>query len=243
MRQPLSIRVQLLGLCAALLLIVAAGQLLFGTFLARAYFIGQKKAEISDFFQYIRSNYTDSPRDLYTLLREGEDIQNIRVAIYDGNGRLLYTSRPMGESYGVTPFFPALDAGIPFSETPEVTELPVRNAEDAQLGLTGLFYWEGQPRYVMLWVMVASIESSISAFTHVSLWIVGAVLAAGLLAGILLSKKLTRPLREIQQVSRKMAGLDFSAKADEQSPVSELRDLAGSINQRHPAERRHRPSA
>ncbi len=231
MRRALSIRTQLLGLCAALLLIVAVGQLLFGTFFARAYFLHQKKEEISDFFYYIRENYTDSTQELYELLREGEDVQNIRVAIYDEAGELLYTSRPMREGYGVESFFPALEEGIPFSEEPEVRELPARGGEDAQLGLTGMFYCDGEARYVMLWVMVASIESSISAFNHVSAYIVGIVLAAGALASVLFARKITRPLQEIQQVSRQMADLDFSAKADETAPVSELRSLAGSVNE------------
>ena len=43
MRRALSIRTQVLGLCAVLLLIAAVGQLLFGTFFARAYFLNQKK--------------------------------------------------------------------------------------------------------------------------------------------------------------------------------------------------------
>ena len=231
MKGGVSIRFQLLGLCAALLLLVAVVELFFGTFFARAYFLNQKRGEIAEFFWYIRDNYTDSPQELYELLREGEDVKNIRVAIYDQEGQLLYTSRPMREGYGVEPFFPALDAGIPFSEEPEVRELPARGEEEAQLGLTGMFSYEGEDRYVMLWVMVASIESSIAAFNHVSAYIVGCVLLVGALASLLLSRKITRPIREIQQVSRQVAGLDFSTRADEGVPVKELRDLAGSVNQ------------
>ena len=127
MRRALSIRTQVLSLCAALLLIAAAGQLLFGTFFARTYFLQQNKAEIENFFGYIRENYPgDNPAQLYELLREGEDIQNIRVAIYDASGALIYTSRPMGEGYGVEPFFPVLGDGIPFSREPEALELPGR---------------------------------------------------------------------------------------------------------------------
>ncbi len=232
MRRAFSIRTQVLGLCAALLLIVAAGQLLFGTFFARAYFLHQKKAEIEDFFWYIRDNYPgDQPETLYELFREGEDIQNIRVAIYDSAGELIYTSRPMWEGYGVQPVFPSLDESLPFSPAPEVHELPGRTWEDAQLGLTGEFTFQGETRYVLLWVMVASIESSIVAFNHVSAWIVGGVLLVGALASILFSRRIARPIRKIQQVSRQMAALDFSARADESSNVSELRDLAGSVNQ------------
>ena len=232
MRRALSIRTQVLGLCAALLLIAAVGQLLFGTFFARAYFLNQKKAEIEDFFWHIRDNYPgDDPEKLYELLREGEDVQNIRVAIYSDTGELIYTSRPMREGYGVDPFFPILNEDIPFSTVPEAQELPGRTWEDAQLGLTGEFAFQNETRYVLLWVMVASIEGSITAFNHVSVWIVGAVLLVGALASILFARKITRPIRKIQQVSRQMAGLDFSARADEASSVSELRDLACSINQ------------
>ena len=232
MKRALSIRTQVLGLCAALLLIAAAGQLLFGTFLARTYFLHQEKAEIEDFFAYIRNNYPgDDPGRLYELLREGEDVQNIRVAIYSEGGKLIYTSRPVWEGYGVDPFFPALDGDIPFSRTPTAQELPGSAREDTQLGLTGEFDYHGETRYVLLWVMVASIESSISAFNHVSAWIVGCVLVVGALASMLLARKITTPIRRIRQVSRQMAALDFSARADESVKVRELRDLAGSVNQ------------
>ena len=66
MRRALSIRTQVLGLCAALLLIAAVGQLLFGTFFARAYFLNQKKAEIEDFFWHIRDNYPGMTPKSYT---------------------------------------------------------------------------------------------------------------------------------------------------------------------------------
>lgn len=231
MRRALSIRTQVLALCAALL-IAAAGQLLFGTFFARTYFLQQKKAEIEAFFGYIRDHYpSDDPAQLYELLREGEDVQNIRVAIYNASGKLIYTSRPMREGYGIEPFFPVLGENIPFSHEPEAMELPGRTLEDAQLGLAGEFTLQGKSRYVLLWVMVASIESSITAFNHVSAWITGGVLLVGALAAALFARKITRPIRRIQQVSRQMANLDFSARADESAGVSELRELAGSVNQ------------
>lgn len=179
MRRARSIRAWLLGLCAALLLIAAGVQLLFGTSLARAYFLGQKKAEMETFFSYIRANYTDDTAALFELLREGEDVQNIRVAIYDGDGRLLYTTRAMHEAFGALPRFPDGESGVTFSETPEAVELPARSDEDAQLSLAGTFTYQGQTRYVLLWVLVASVESSLQAFSRVSLWIVAAVLAAG----------------------------------------------------------------
>ena len=232
MTQHLTIRTQLLVLSATLLFIVAAGQLIFGTFFARSYFLGQKRKEIEDFFWYIQENYTsDEPEALYELLREGEDVQNIRVAIFDEEQELLYTSRPIHEGSSAEPVFPVLSEDILFSETPSVQELPARDTEDAQLGLTGEFMFQGETRYVLLWVMVASIESSSRAFSHVSVYIVAFVLVVGALASLLFARKISRPIQEIQQVSCQMANLDFSARANEDASTAELCALAGSINQ------------
>ena len=227
-----SIRTWLLALSASLLLLVAVGQLLFGAFFARNYFLHQKKAEIQDFFSYIRDNYTDSPQSLYNLLREGEDIQNIRVAVFDQSLQILYTSRPMGESYGFEPFLPA-PGSVNFSPDPQVTELPAWDGrtEDAHLVLAGSFSYQGQERYVILWVMVESIESSIAAFNQVSLYIVIFVLVLGAAASLLFARRVVRPLRQVQQVSRQVADLDFSARADENAPIRELASLAASVNQ------------
>lgn len=104
----------------------------------------------------------------------------------------------MHEGYGAEPFFPTLNGDIPFSETPSVQELPARDAEDAQLGLTGEFIFQGEQRYVLLWVMVASIESSIQAFSHVSIYIVAFVLAVGALASLVFARKISRPIQEMQ---------------------------------------------
>ena len=227
MSRPHSIRTRLLAFTALLLLLVAAGQLVFGLFLARPYFLRSKKAEMEDFFTYLRSNYSDNTQQLYELLRPGEDGDNIRVLIHDGR-RVVYTSRPMDINVPDAPPLPALSDQT-FSTEPEAVELPFRG-EESMLCLTGRFSYGGGERYVVLWVMVESVESSIALFNRFSLLILAFVLAVGAAAGILLARSIARPIREIRTVSRQVADLDFTARADESSSIRELAELAGSVN-------------
>ncbi len=228
MRRSHSIRTRLLSFSALLLALVAAGQLSFGLFFARPYFLHCKKVEMERLFSHLRSNYTDDPQQLYQLLREGEDADNIRILISDGF-RLVYTSRPVDGSSPGGPPLPALSGQV-FSYDPTAVELPSRGGEEAMLSLTGRFDWEGSSRYVLLWVMVESVESSIALFNQVSLYILAAVLVVGAAAGALLARSISRPIQEIQKVSRQVADLDFSARAEEEGSIRELSDLAGSVN-------------
>lgn len=229
MRRPWSIRTQLLALAASLLVLVAVGQLAFGALFARSYFLHQKKQEIQNFYGYIRDNYTDNLLGLYTMLQDGEDVKNIRVAIFNERG-LIYTSRPVNEGYGFEVQIPNM-TGVVFSQDPKAEELPARNGEAAQLRLAGMFSYSGGVRYVVLWVPVESIESSVAVLNRASVYIVAAVMAVGLILGVLFARKISRPLQKIQQVSLRASQLDFSAQADENAPVREVASLARSINQ------------
>lgn len=227
MRRSHSIRTRLLSFTALLLLLVAVGQLTFGLFLARPYFLHSKKAAMESFFSYIKGNYSDNTQQLYELLRPGEDGDNIRVLIHDGR-RVIYTSRPIDGSAPDVPPLPALSDQT-FSMEPEAVELPFRG-EESMLCLTGRFPYDGGERYVVLWVMAESVESSIALFNRFSLYILAFVLAVGAAAGILLARSITRPILEIRTVSRQVADLDFTARADESGSIRELSELAGSVN-------------
>ena len=230
MRRACSIRTRLTAASAVLLLLVAAAQLMFGLFFAQPYLLAVKKGEIQDFFRFIRDSYTDDPTQLHELLREGEFVNNIRVLITDGD-EILYSSQPMDRG-NASPLFFGWDQ-LEFSPEPTVTEVPSRGGQDGQealLCLAGSFTYQGEPRYVALWVLVEAVESSITALNQVSLAIVAFALLIGVAASVLLARSISRPIQRVQQVSRQVADLDFSARADEQVPIRELADLGRSVN-------------
>lgn len=226
MRHNFSLRVRLFALPAVVLALVVAGQLLFGAFFARSYLIEGKKHQIEGLFGEITENYTDDPRQLYTLLRTGEDVDNIRVTIWSGDG-IIYTSRPM-DGVAVPPI---PTQTLQFSREPSATEFHGRNPQESVLCLAGLVDTQTGIRYVVLWTMVEAVEHSVQLWNQVSLYIVAMVLAAGLIVSVWMARSISKPIEQIQKVSRQMAQLDFSTKAEEQTGVQELSELAVSVNQ------------
>ena len=224
MKKPHSLRTQIMFFTAALLLTVAVLQLLFGAFFAKAYFVGQKKEQIEALFETIRAGYSDSLWDIYDLVHESEEVANIQVAIFSEYG-LVYTSRSMGEERVVLDL-----SGAVFSETPETMELPETSGSQAQLRLSGRFSYQGGTRYVVLWVPVESIESSVAILNRASLYLTAFVLVVGLLGGALFARRIVRPLESVRRVSQRAAELDFTARADESVGIRELASLAGSVN-------------
>ena len=225
MKRSFSIRTQLLAFSAVLLLLMASGLLIFGIFFAKPYIINCKKSEMEDFFFFIRDNYTDDPSDLNDTLRDGEYIDNIRVTISDGRS-VLYSSQM--RNIGFPDFFPP--DTLSFSASPKAVALPSRGGQDALLCLAGYFDYGGGRRYVTLWVLVEAVESSISALNRATALIVIPVLTVGIIVSLVLAKTISRPLLEVQRISRQVADLDFSARADEKVKIRELADLAVNVN-------------
>ena len=122
-----------------------------------------------------------------------------------------------------------------FSTEPKVTlvesPMPAMQGEGEQLRLGGKFEYEGREVLVLLTLKVDSIENSVSVFTEANIYISLAVLIVGILIAILVSKNITEPITEIEAVSQKIATLDFSYVADEDSSTVEIASLAKSVNQ------------
>ena len=141
MRRALSIRTQVLSLCAALLLIAAGGQLLFGTFFAVPIF-ESKKAEIRIFSDNPGGYPGDDPARLYELLGRGR-ISRISGWPFMTPGAC---STPPPYAGGVRrgallPGSGGWDPLLPGTGGPGAAG---RTREDAQLGLTGAFTFQGE---------------------------------------------------------------------------------------------------
>ena len=97
--------------------------------------------------------------------------------------------------------------------------------------LAGKFYADSDEVNVLLTLPIASIDNSISVFTESNIYISLAVLAIGIIIAMIVSKNISKPITDIEAVSKKIAALDFSYVADENCSAAELASLAKSINQ------------
>lgn len=78
---------------------------------------------------------------------------------------------------------------------------------------------------VLLTLSIASIDNSISVFTESNIYISLAVLAIGIIIAMIVAKDISKPITDIEAVSKKIAALDFSYVADETCSAAELEVL------------------
>ncbi len=234
-----SIKAKIMIFSAVLLLSIFVLQTVFGLFLSKEFFVEQKKAEMLNLFNTIKTEYTDDVFQLSQITAGGENIHNIKITVFDDK-RMVYSTRQSSEGFeyfgqpflfneGIMPPMqerPPFDFSV-FSENPEVY---VFNGRDESLTLQGKFTYNGEDRYAYLWTSVESIESSVMMFTRVNSLISVVILIAGLVCAFFVAKSINKPIKNIENVSKKISELDFEQRADETVSTPELSSLAHSVN-------------
>lgn len=223
----------------SLLMIVVLAQLFFSMFLSRTYFIHQKQNELENFFDNIKSEYTDNPIMFNEILKEKVDIHNIKITIFSDNGG-IYTNREGVYNIFSFPFIPygknqlddtssilTIDS---FKYNPKAIILKNNNNQNNTIVLTGLIDYNGENRYVLLWTPIESIDASVTMFTKINLFISSTVLLIGIIATFLFSKKLSNPIRKIDEIAKNVAHLNFSNRANENTTTLEIANLATNVN-------------
>lgn len=92
------------------------------------------------------------------------------------------------------------------------------------------FVYDTQTITIALTLSLESIESSAEVFSTSSMAISFIALVIGLGYSLLLSKSITKPVQEMDQIARRFASLDFSHKANEKVAAAELYHLSRSLN-------------
>ncbi|HBL40542.1 MAG TPA: hypothetical protein DDY98_02810 [Ruminococcaceae bacterium] len=119
-----------------------------------------------------------------------------------------------------------------FSSTPSIEQIQPKRQDDSSemLLLRGKTEYNGEERYIAIWVAMESIDSVVSVFTQVNLTISVVVLLLGLIVSYFIAKSITKPIKNVEHISQQIAELDFAQKADESVSTKELAGLAHSIN-------------
>ncbi|MFI3170303.1 MAG: ATP-binding protein [Faecalibacterium sp.] len=92
------------------------------------------------------------------------------------------------------------------------------------------FEYEGVTYTVTLTLSLDSIESSAEVFSSSSMVISVIALLIGFGYSLILSKSITKPILEMEQIAGQFANLDFSHKANEDVAATELYHLSKSLN-------------
>ena len=166
-------------------------------------------------------------------LQSLEEGDNVQFNLYE-DGSLIYAS--LRQYSSLRPGFSGFDFLIRGGEQQEVADL----GEDAYGGrftevtdLTDASYLVYTRTYgtrtVEVLIPTRIIEASAEFATRFVLMVMTVALLVVLVVNVWLALRFTKPIAEMNDVARQMAGLDFSRKADVRGK-DELAELAGSLN-------------
>ena len=221
----------LIAICF-LILLSLVGQIVFNQFLSKSFFVRQQKSMIAESYEQIKTGYGDDLDAVNDIAENLQDTYGIKTVISD-NGEIVYSS---GYSFmmqrqrpGMNPIF----RNAEFTSTPTVSLIEGKGVlgDTDRLQLAGSFYHKGEEIRVLMTLQIAAIDNSVSVFTEANIYISIAVLIIGVLIALVVSKTISKPITNIEAVSKKIAKLDFSYFADERDSTLELASLAQSVNQ------------
>jgi signal transduction histidine kinase len=237
----ITIKAKIIIFSSVLLLAVVFCQIVFSVFLSKSYYTNLKKSQVETLFYDIKRNYSDDQNVIRGITEYAENAYSINIQIYSDNEtiygnmnmRLNMLQFGLGSNRDTFSIEPkAVVLKLPelprFSNMPNLPNLPQLNTEN--IVLTGKFEYNGTNRYVRLMTSVESIDASVAALTAVNTIISGFILAAGIIGAVIFAGNISKPVRNIQEVARNVALLNFDVRANEKTSTTELHDLSISIN-------------
>ncbi|NLU51774.1 MAG: HAMP domain-containing protein [Clostridiaceae bacterium] len=229
-----SIQSRIMFYSGALLLSVLICQIIFSVFLFRSYYTNLKKSEVEKLFYELKENYSDDPDTISSIIQKAQDAYNINVHITDGKkviyGRGLNVVSRVLSGRGLEMIY-SLEPKATISSISERAN--ISQWAQARLGsivLMGKFKYNGGWRYVRITSPIEAIDASVAAFTKVNAVISVLILIIGVAGSLIFARRISRPIREIEEVARNVALLNFDVHADENTSTSELGSLSKSIN-------------
>jgi len=226
----ISIRSKLMWAFCFLMLLVFISQLVFNLFFAKFYYASYKAVVIEETFYDIKAVYNGEVESILDIILSIENTHAIKITVANKE-EIIYSS----EKDAVEKGFPQSRGGrfyndeMTFSTTPRATIRDIPN-EISLMRLAGTFQHEKEEIFVSITLPVVSIDSSVEFFTKSNTIISLGVLLIGIIFSVFVSKSITRPIAEIEEVSKKLSQLDFSHNANENIPTKELSSLAININ-------------
>ncbi len=230
-----SIQTKIMLFSGTLLLSVLICQILFSVFMFKSYYTNLKISEIETLFYNLKQNYSDDPDIISSITQEAENAYNINVLISDGT-KVIYGGRRLnflmgGQSILGLDMLYSLEPKVTIFKIPGLTNNPQRAQNRfASLVLMGKFEYNNGWRYVRINSPIEAIDASVAAFTKVNATISAVILLIGVIGSLIFAKRFTKPIREIEEVARNVALLNFDIQADENISTTELGSLSKSIN-------------
>lgn len=215
-----------------LIILMNIVQVIFNYFFSKEVFVEKNIEEVEVLFEKLSSSYSDDVEIIHSLTENEESVVGLSVEIFSEN-EFIYSSSISPQILYNERFAQSLIDEyllLEFSETPIADVVNLSVETNTVIHLRGIIEYDGETRYVIISKPVESIDNSISLFTESNITISSYVLIIGMIVIFIIARQITNPIKKIELVSQKIATLDFSYYANENSSTKEIASLATNIN-------------
>ena len=231
-----SIKVKLTLIVFGILSGMVLLQLVCNYLLAEPYYVARRSALIEKAYEDLSEEVGDQGK-MVRIMRQYENKYNIQFLLANQSMVCIYNSRQqefknLDTYYRVKANFSFRKNFERFSSKPEAVVMPRENQKNrAKVALYGILQKSDQRYYVMIKSNLQSIQESMKETGNLVLLFNGITLLAGGAIAHFFAKKMTDPIRQMDDVACHVAQMDFSKKADDGGRNDELGRLARNINE------------
>lgn len=225
-----SIKFKIILSFCILMIFVIAGQIVFNLFYSQTFFRKKKEKQLLNLYTAISENYTDDAEKLNSITTDDENIHGFSVIVLSDK-QVIYSTRKTPINMNKTIIKVLSDKDKIISETPIIDIIDLKDDNMKILTAGGKIDFKGENRYIFISLPMQSIKNSAMLFTQSSIIISSVILVIGIVIAVFLAKSISKPIKNIELVSKRLCALDFSYHADENISSTELKSLAISINE------------
>lgn len=210
----------------AFLLIVVGGSTLAFTLFASDYYILQKSKMMKKAFKEVQTvDFNKMDSQDRQLLKSYEQ-ENFIFVIADENLKPLYTTRRTSPENQVYKNIRLLQND--YKEVPEIVQSTSKVM--GLIRLPGIINQNGNKFYICIKEEIKSVYTS---YKYTQSFLGGVIVLSLILGSVIMymmSNRITRPIKEVSEVAKRVAKRDFSKRARTDSAFTEIMSLAENIN-------------
>ena len=207
--------------------------IIVNNFLLENFYLYSKQKTLESVYETINSYYSDALRDtnIETELEKISVKNNFDILIKDNNGINVYTTNKNFTSVIGT----INDLIDKFNEGKEIESndnFSIRKQRDFKNGISYIMLSGRLDNGYFLYIRipVSSIQDSVKISNKFLLLMAGFTILISSIMALIVSRKFTEPISELNSIAKRMSNLDFSKKYKVTNAKDEINDLGISIN-------------
>ncbi len=228
-----SVKVKLFLTLSTTVLLIILFLIIVNNFALEKFYLYKKQNTLKSVYESLNDYYKTpgQDNDLQTELEKLSIKNNFDILIKDNNGINLYTTNK-NFSTVIGSINDILDKVQSGKELESNDNFTIKKQRDSKNGLSYMMLSGKLENGYFLYIRIPlnSIQDSVSISNNFLLMMAGFTILIASIMVIIVSKKFTEPILELNNIAKKMSNLDFSQKYKVTNARDEINNLGRSIN-------------